>query len=93
MDYSPGELVVSLAGRDSGRIFMVVGAINDRYIMISDGDLRKVEKPKKKKIKHVKSMGIISDLVKYRLGNNIKISNADIRKEIKELSIKDGEVF
>lgn len=93
MDYSLGELVVSLAGRDSGRLFMVVGAVDDRYIMISDGDLRKIEKPKKKKIKHVKSMGIISDLIKYRLDNNYMISNADIRKEIKEFSKEDREVF
>lgn len=93
MDYSPGEVVVSLAGRDSGRTFLVVGTVDDRHILVSDGDLRKIEKPKKKKTRHVKSMETISELVKYRLDNDMKVSNADIRKEIKQLCKIDGEGF
>ena len=55
MEYNLGELVCSKAGRDAGRKFVVVGIVDNRHVLISDGSLRKIEKPKKKKIKHIES--------------------------------------
>ena len=50
-----GHLVVSLSGRDKGCICTVVGISDDEgYVFIADGKIRKVEKPKKKKLKHLK---------------------------------------
>ncbi|MBR5278600.1 MAG: RNA-binding protein [Clostridia bacterium] len=50
-----GHLYVSLAGRDKGCICAVVGIPEDEgYVLIADGKLRKVELPKKKKLKHLK---------------------------------------
>ena len=50
-----GHLVVSLSGRDKGCICTVVGISDDEgYVFIADGKIRKVEKPKKKKLQHLK---------------------------------------
>ena len=50
-----GQLVVSLAGRDKGCVCAVVGNPDDEgYVLIADGRIRKVETPKKKKLKHLK---------------------------------------
>ena len=50
-----GHLVVSLAGRDKDCICAVVGISEaEGYVFIADGKLRKVELPKKKKLKHLK---------------------------------------
>ena len=50
-----GQLVVSLAGRDKGCVCAVVGKSEDEgYVLIADGRIRKVETPKKKKLKHLK---------------------------------------
>lgn len=50
-----GQLVISLAGRDKESICAVVGNSEDEgYVLIADGKIRKVEKPKKKKLKHIK---------------------------------------
>ncbi|GFR35247.1 KOW domain-containing RNA-binding protein [Thermobrachium celere] len=46
-----GQIVHSRAGRDKGRYFIVVGLIDENYVLIADGDLRKIESPKKKKNK------------------------------------------
>ena len=55
MDDLIGRLFVSLAGRDKDCICTVVGMSDDEgYVMIADGKLRKVENPKKKKLKHLK---------------------------------------
>jgi len=77
-----GQLVYSKAGRDQGRIFVVFDILDGNYVYIVDGSLRKIEKPKKKKVKHLK----IIDEVSYELAEKIKqgkkIMNSDIRKYI-----------
>lgn len=55
MDDLLGHLVISLAGRDKGCICAVVGKPDEEgFVYIADGRLRKVENPKKKKLKHLK---------------------------------------
>lgn len=49
----PGAIVRSKAGRDKFRHFVVIEVLDDDYVTIADGDLRKVDAPKKKKIKHL----------------------------------------
>ncbi len=48
-----GQLVRSKAGRDAGTYFLVVGIAGPREVMVSDGLLRPVARPKKKNIKHL----------------------------------------
>ncbi len=52
-----GMIVHSRAGRDAGRDFLVVGILGEEYVLLADGDLRKIEAPKKKKIKHLSHQG------------------------------------
>lgn len=52
-----GSVVRSRAGRDSGRDFLVIGILDQEYVLLCDGDLRKAEKPKKKKVKHLTATG------------------------------------
>ena len=49
-----GCVATSLAGRDKGRRFVVVGVHDEEHVLIADGKMRKIEKPKKKKLKHLK---------------------------------------
>ena len=51
---SLGATVVSKAGRDEGRTFLVVEELDENYVLISDGDTHRMAKPKKKKRKHLK---------------------------------------
>ena len=46
-----GQVVFSKCGRDKGRAFVVL-SVEDEYVFLSDGQLRPLNKPKKKKIKH-----------------------------------------
>ena len=52
MEIVKGSAAVSKAGRDKGRWFAVL-SIEDGFANIADGDLRKLEKPKRKKLKHL----------------------------------------
>ena len=52
MDFVKGQLVRSKAGRDKGRLFAVIG-IEGQMLFLADGSLRKLDRPKAKKIRHV----------------------------------------
>ncbi len=84
-----GQVVYSKAGRDEGRIFVVTGIIDDKYVYVCDGDLRRLENPKKKKIKHLNVTTFIVEFLSQKLNSSIKITNADIRKALAE--VKEAE--
>lgn len=86
-----GKVVNSKAGRDMHRKFIVVGIVNSEYVYISDGDLRKIEKPKKKKVRHLDFTDIVAQEVKDLILSKKEVTNskikiflqsADIRKEV-----------
>lgn len=83
-DLQLGQVVRSAAGRDKGRFFLVIQIVDDNYVKVCDGDLRKVDNAKLKKIKHISKTNKIIPQVKERLTNNLKVSNADIRKYLEE---------
>lgn len=73
-----GQYAVSLSGRDKGRVFLIVGAPEENYVLCCDGKLRKLEKPKRKKLKHIKLLAI--DSVK------IPENNKKLYEQIKQIS-------
>ncbi len=77
----PGQLVKSTQGRDRGQWMIILEVLDDDYVLLCDGKIRKIEKPKKKKLKHISKTNIIfDDLQKKIIQNNI--SNADMRKKL-----------
>jgi large subunit ribosomal protein L14e len=80
-----GRLVCSLQGRDSGRYYLVVGIVNEARILLADGEVRKVDNPKLKNVKHLKFYDLIAGEVHEKAMNGKRITNADIRKELKSL--------
>lgn len=89
MDFQPGDTVLSKAGRDKGKIFVVMAVSEPNYIIIADGDLRKLENPKRKKVKHVRHTGIHLPSVAEKINAGELISNSDIRKALD--TVRNGE--
>lgn len=82
MNIALGQIVVSKAGRDAGRRFIVVKLIDEQFVLITDGDLRRVDKPKKKKIKHLEVIGIVAEEIKEKLLSNARVTNPEVRKAL-----------
>ena len=82
-----GQVVYSKAGRDAGKGFIVVGILDDWNVLISDGDLRKIEKPKKKKNKHLEPTENIIITLGQKLENKLKVSNSDMRKALADVKV------
>lgn len=86
-DFQVGQFVRSKAGRDKDRIFIIIDKIDENYLLLVDGDLRKVESPKKKKIKHIVQINLASDDIKTKLTEGKKVTNLMIRREIEKLGL------
>ena len=54
MNLQIGDVIVSKAGKDKDSYFCVVD-LKDSYCFLRDGKIHKLEKPKRKKIKHVQN--------------------------------------
>jgi len=54
LDPTPYDVIVSLAGHDRGKYFMVIGVREDGKLLLCDGKNRRLENPKSKSPKHVR---------------------------------------
>jgi len=82
-EFKLGEIIISKAGRDSGRYFVVMWD-KDEYIGLCDGDLRKTDSIKKKKKKHVKKIGKVCEYLNGKLMDAAKVTNSEVRRSIAE---------
>lgn len=80
MDIAIGQVVMSKAGRDKGKNFLVYDIIDAQYVLLVDGDLRTLKNPKKKKIKHLVIYNTILSELKESIQDDININDAYIRK-------------
>lgn len=83
MAVSPGDIVFSTAGRDKDAYYVVM-AVEEGYAYICNGKGRKTDKPKKKKIKHLKTGIGHSDHIAGKLLAGEKVSNAALRRELEQ---------
>ncbi len=81
----PGQLVISRSGRDSGRVYIVVGFDGDRYVYVADGTIRRVENPKKKNIKHLGIYPVVAEEIAEKLSSGGRVNNSELCRAIQRL--------
>lgn len=84
MDYKVGQVVYSKAGRDAGKKFIIVSIPDESYVYISDGDLRKIEKPKRKNAKHLLITEEIVKPLSEKLLKNMNVNNSEVRRALED---------
>ena len=80
-----GRVVLAKAGRDKGKYFVIVGKIDEQYGLIANGTNRTIEKPKKKKIKHLDYRPHVLEDIKIKLEKGQQVLDAEIRKGLEML--------
>lgn len=78
-----GMLAKSKAGHDKGQIYMIY-EVDETYVYLVDGKIRTMEKPKKKKTKHIQ---IISE--KYDM---TRIDDVGIKRILKLFDKETGRI-
>ncbi len=89
MNFSTGDIVLSKAGRDKNKHFIVMEIVDENFVMIADGDLRKVDNFKRKKCKHLENTGNKSEFIKHKIGEGVRVTNPDLKKELAAYNEKD----
>ena len=74
-DLSIADVVISLAGRDQGKLFYVIGA-DDTYLLLVNGKDRTIDKPKKKKRKHTRKVLRSETRIAEKIRNGDKVLNS-----------------
>lgn len=78
--YERGMLAWSRAGHDCGQLYVIVD-VQDEYVFLADGKIRLLEKPKKKKKKHVQIIRQIpEELAQFE---EKAVKNEEIRRVIR----------
>ena len=85
MEYTVGQVVYSKCGHDKGKAFIVT-EIEEDFLYLTDGKSRKMEKPKKKKTKHVQITNYYDDELKTKIENGEYLLDADFVKALKKYS-------
>lgn len=80
-DIRISDVVVSTAGRDRGEWFYVIDEDPD-YLMLANGKDRRLEKPKRKKRKHVQKVLRSETRVAAKLLSGDKVLNGELRRDL-----------
>ena len=79
----PGRVVLSTQGRDEGRYFIVLEVIDENFVLMADGLTRKIDHPKKKKVKHLRPKPIVVNVDGSTLPNK-HLQDSDLRRYLRE---------
>ena len=88
-----GRLCKSLKGHDTGSIYMIT-KIEDDFIWLVDGDYKMIDKPKKKRIKHVTLLPKVYESIAAKIAEQKVVYSEEIYSAIKKFKeeIKKGEL-
>ena len=80
-DITISDVVISTAGRDTGNWFYVINE-DPVYLLLANGKDRTLEKPKRKKRKHVAKVLRSETRVAEKLRQGDKVLNGELRRDL-----------
>lgn len=78
------DIVKATAGRDKGKLFFVLDEEED-FLLLADGRTRKVERPKRKKRRHVSLVSRVDCRVAEKIRGGEKLTNSELRRTLAQL--------
>ena len=84
-DIQISDVVRATAGRETGKLFYVVD-VDDVYLSLVNGKDRTLEKPKRKKQRHVEKVLRSETRVAEKLRLGDKVLNSELRRDLAYLS-------
>jgi ribosomal protein L14E/L6E/L27E len=68
-----------LRGRDAGNFAVVVGFEEPHFVLLADGNKRKIDRPKKKNLKHIQVTNTIDQEIADSIKSHGRVNNARLR--------------
>ena len=85
-----GRVVLSRAGRDQGHVFVIMDVIDENYVAIANGCQRKVDNPKKKKIKHLVAKPEIIEEIREKIFAKKRIFDSEVRNKLDAIGYQEA---
>ncbi len=86
-NFDVGDIVISTAGRDKDRVYLISQLIDKDFVFVVDGNFKKLINPKKKRVKHLKNSGIKIDSISEKLLSDKKVFDTEVYSAIKNCEI------
>jgi len=86
-----GQLVKVLRGKDEESYAVIIAIVDERFVMIVDGNKRRFDQPKKKNVLHLELLPAISQEVSSSLLETGRVTNAKLRYVIQKYAYAKGE--
>ena len=80
-DINISDVVMTTAGRDAGQWFYVIDA-DPVFLLLANGKDRTLEKPKRKKRKHVQKVLRSETRVAEKMRSGDKVLNGELRRDL-----------
>ena len=80
-DIDISDVVTSTAGRDKGALFYVIDC-DEVFLKLANGKDRTLDKPKRKKRKHVQKVLRAETRVAAKLASGNKVLNSELRRDL-----------
>lgn len=77
-----GQKVRSVAGRDQGQDFLIVGFEGDYLVLLANGRERPLKRPKKKNLRHVEISLWVDRFIEEQLHSGREVSDEEIRNSL-----------
>ncbi len=84
MRIQKSDIVLSLAGRDQGDIFFAL-EVKDGFVWLADGKGRKVEKPKRKKLRHLRHVCSSDSPAAEKIRSGQTVTNNELKRTLKSI--------
>ena len=88
-----GQIVLINKGRDAGQFAVIIQHIDERFVLIADGDKRKFDSPKKKNIQHLECYDYVSPEVHKSIMDAGRVTNGKLRWALNKFVEDDLEVL
>ena len=80
-DFKISDVVKATAGRDQGKLFYVI-AEDEQFLFLVNGKDRPLDRPKRKKRKHVQKVLRAETRVAAKLASGDKVLNSELRRDL-----------
>lgn len=88
--FEVGRVVFSKAGRDRGHYFVVLEVVDEDYVTIANGCQRKVDHPKRKKIRHLVAKPEVIAEIRDKISSKKRIFDSEVRNKLDAIGYQEA---
>lgn len=88
---SIGQFVTISRGKDKGLHGVIISIIDQRFVLVTDGDKRKMKHPKKKNLSHLILSDVISPEIKSSISEAGFVTDAKLRYVLQKYTARISE--